>query len=62
MAAIFHHYGLALIALHIGQGLGEDAGVVAEPVGIGGLIGHGALRLPGKAFFGEKGLVHFRLL
>ena len=34
MAAVFHHDGLALVALHIGQGLGEDAGIVAEPVGV----------------------------
>ena len=33
MATIFHHNGFALVALHIGQGLRQDAGIVAEAVG-----------------------------
>ena len=62
VAAIFDHDRLALIALHVGQGLGEDAGIVAEPVGVGGLIGHGGGQLPGVAFIRVKGLFHFAVL
>jgi len=42
VTAIFHHDGLVLVALHVGQGLNEKAGLVfAFGLGHGGLSGMG---------------------
>ena len=33
--AIFHHHGLSLVALHVGQGLRKDGGVAGKGLDIG---------------------------
>ena len=47
VAAIFHHEGLARIALEIGERLGERLSL-GEQSGVGGVVGHGE-RLSGPA-------------
>ena len=52
VATVFHHDGLALIALHIGQRLGKDRGVTRKGRG----IGHGAFGIhEGIPYSGFRG-------